>query len=401
MNTPKLRFPEFKDEWKKTKFNDIAKFFSGGTPSSTNKRYYTGSIPFIKSGEISQKHTEQHISEEGLKNSSAKLVNKGDLLFALYGATSGEVAISKLNGAINQAVLCIKTKGNNLFLFQLLSYKKNSITQKYLQGGQGNLSAKIVKEIDLILPTLPEQTKIANFLSTVDKRIELLNNKLNLLEEYKKGATQKLFSQEVRFKEENGEEFPEWEKKRLGGISTNHSGTPLEKYTTEESNYNFISIGNYGKNGCYVDNGQRVKLNDITKKKLLYKNDIVMVLNDKTKSGDIIGASILIDKNDKYIYNQRSQRITFNSEIVNIRFMWFQLNWSLFRKEVFRRSQGGTQIYINFSEVEKIKLSLPSLPEQTKIANFLSSIDTKIELATKELNKTEEYKRGLLQQMFI
>src|SRR5690606_1398613 len=99
-------------EWEEKKLGEISTTFSGGTPKSTNKKFYQGTIPFIKSGEISQKHTEQFINELALKESSAKLVKKGDLLYARYGATSGQVAISQIDGAINQAVLCIRSNLN-------------------------------------------------------------------------------------------------------------------------------------------------------------------------------------------------------------------------------------------------------------------------------------------------
>ena len=116
INVPKLRFKEFSGEWKNTNIGSIGTFFSGGTPASSNKSYYEGSIPFIGSGKIGANEVEQFITEEALKNSSAKIVDIGDLLYALYGATSGEVAISKINGAINQAVLCIRTDENKIFL---------------------------------------------------------------------------------------------------------------------------------------------------------------------------------------------------------------------------------------------------------------------------------------------
>ena len=105
--TPKLRFKEFSGDWEVKKLGDECRFFSGGTPLTTNRSYYDGNIPFIRSAEISGDTTELTISESGLNNSSAKMVQKGDLLYALYGATSGEVSISKIDGAINQAILCI------------------------------------------------------------------------------------------------------------------------------------------------------------------------------------------------------------------------------------------------------------------------------------------------------
>ena len=115
-NVPDLRFPIFHKKWNQTTFGVITKVFSGGTPLSKIKSFYNGNIPFIRSGEINKGKTEMFLSEEGLKNSSAKLICKGDLLLALYGATSGEIGSSKINGAINQAILCIKSSENIGFL---------------------------------------------------------------------------------------------------------------------------------------------------------------------------------------------------------------------------------------------------------------------------------------------
>lgn len=114
-------------EWEEKKLGDIGTFFSGGTPLTTKKEYFNGEIPFIRSGEINSHKTEQYISELGLKKSSAKMVKEGDLIYALYGATSGEVAISKMNGAINQAILCIRTNELNRFFYYYLFFKKENI----------------------------------------------------------------------------------------------------------------------------------------------------------------------------------------------------------------------------------------------------------------------------------
>ena len=180
-------------EWEEKKLGEISTTFSGGTPKSTNKKFYQGTIPFIKSGEISQKHTEQFINELALKESSAKLVKKGDLLYALYGATSGQVAISQIDGAINQAVLCIRSNLNTIYLLNFFLWKKDSILSTYLQGGQGNLSAAILKEIFVPVPCLEEQTKIANCLSAIDQKIEVVAQQIEQAKQWKKGLLQQMF----------------------------------------------------------------------------------------------------------------------------------------------------------------------------------------------------------------
>lgn len=194
-SVPKLRFPRFTDDWEKSKIGKITDSFSGGTPSANKKEYYGGSIPFIRSGEINSESTELFLSEEGLKNSSAKLVKKGDVLYAMYGATSGEVGISKINGAINQAILALKPKGENdaNFITQWLIRQKTSIVNTFLQGGQGNLSGTIVKEIFIPIPTSKEeQIQIGNFFKQLDELIALQQQELDALKQTKKAFLQKM-----------------------------------------------------------------------------------------------------------------------------------------------------------------------------------------------------------------
>ena len=194
---PKLRFPEFKGEWEEKVLGEVGRnIFSGGTPKTSNKEYYGGDIPFIRSAEINRNETELFLTLEGLNNSSAKMIEKGDLLIALYGANSGEVALAKINGAINQAILCFKSE-SNAFVYQYLLLKKEAILSKYIQGGQGNLSGEIIKSIKILLPSLPEQQKIADCLSSLDELIEARREKIASLKAYKKGLLQQLFPQEV------------------------------------------------------------------------------------------------------------------------------------------------------------------------------------------------------------
>ncbi|WKB49957.1 restriction endonuclease subunit S (plasmid) [Lactococcus lactis subsp. lactis] len=192
---PELRFAGFADDWEERKLGEITTSYSGGTPSAGNSSYYKGDIPFIRSGEINSSKTELFLTEEGFNNSSAKLVEVGDILYALYGATSGEVGISQINGAINQAILAIKPiEGyESQFIMQWLKLQKQKIIDKYLQGGQGNLSGTIVKDLFLRIPDSKEQKKIGQFFKQLDDTIALHQRKLDLLKEQKKGFLQKMF----------------------------------------------------------------------------------------------------------------------------------------------------------------------------------------------------------------
>lgn len=176
---PKRRFPGFTGDWEQRKLGDVTTSYSGGTPSAGKSEYYGGEIPFIRSAEINSDSTELFISESGLNKSSAKMVSVGDILYAMYGATSGEVGISRINGAINQAILAIRTREgyDSQFIMQWLRSQKQKIIDKYLQGGQGNLSGSIVKKLQIEFPNHEEQKKIGGLFKDLDNLITLHQRK--------------------------------------------------------------------------------------------------------------------------------------------------------------------------------------------------------------------------------
>ena len=192
---PIIRFKGFTDPWEQRKVGEVSESYSGGTPSVGVKEYYGGQIPFIRSAEINSEITELFLTEEGLKNSSARLVAVGDILYALYGATSGEVGRARLKGAINQAILAIKphTDYDSEYLAQWLRKSKHSIIETYLQGGQGNLSGTIVKELSVDFPSLKEQKAIGDFFRQLDNLITLHQRELEKLQNIKKSMLEKMF----------------------------------------------------------------------------------------------------------------------------------------------------------------------------------------------------------------
>ena len=199
-DTPEIRFPGFTGAWEQRKLGDVSESYSGGTPSVGNKSYYGGSIPFIRSAEINSESTELFLTEEGLSNSSARMVSKGDILYALYGATSGEAGRSHINGAINQAILAILPHDgyDSEFLMQWLRKSKQSIIDVYLQGGQGNLSGAIVKALEVNFPSLAEQRQIGNYFQSLDHLITLHQRELEETKTYKKILAKLLLTGIVR-----------------------------------------------------------------------------------------------------------------------------------------------------------------------------------------------------------
>lgn len=372
---PKLRFPEFEGSWEKKNIGSLGSFFSGGTPTSTNKTYYEGHIPFIGSGKINDSTVDQFITDEALSNSSAKLVEKGDLLYALYGATSGEVAISKINGAINQAVLCIRTDENKIFLKSWFEKNKENILSTYLQGGQGNLSAQIVKSLIINLPLIKEQTKIASFLTAVDDKLQALKQKKTLLEQYKKGVMQKIFSQELRFKDDNGNEYPDWEEKKLGEVA-NKKSSNISANKIEDNFGDYII---YGASG-------------ILKKIDFYKeeDDYISIVKD--------GAGV-----GRLLYCKGQSSVLGTMEIIrpNEGIDTYYLFCLLSNIDFVKYVTGSTIPHIYFKDYSSEICGLPCIEEQTKIANFLSAIVDKINHCQSQIEKIEVWKKGLLQQMFV
>ncbi|MEG9329063.1 restriction endonuclease subunit S [Salinimicrobium catena] len=385
---PYLRFKEFQKLWKKYKLEDFCNFFSGGTPSSTNKSYYSGTIPFIGSGNIFDNKVSSFITEEALQSSSAKMVNEGDLLYALYGANSGEVAVSKMKGAINQAILCIRSEENIYFIYSLLSLNQKKIITKYLQGGQGNLSARIIKNLKFHVPSLPEQQKIASFLSAVDNKIQQFTRKKDLLETYKKGVMQKLFSQEIRFKDEEGKEYSEWEEKRFDKLFKFKQGLqfPVEEQSEApfKDSISFIRIINVTSD----PNDSRFVKNP-GKEYHLTSKDLFMV-----RYGD---AGRIAMGFEGVIANNMFNLIPIQN--LHRKFYYYLIEFNY--KKLHNLAGSSTMPALNFTSLGSFKLLVPQKEEQQKIAEFLSAIDRKLEAVSQQIGRTQAFKKGLLQQMFV
>ena len=414
-NIPVLRFPEFQNdgEWIAKSIKDIAKTFSGGTPTVGNSDYYGGSIPFIRSGEITKSTTDLFITELGLSSSSAKIVEEGTILYALYGATSGEVAISKIRGAINQAILAIIPKSRKYvvnYIYYFLKHQKAQILSKYLQGGQGNLSGAIIDNLSIAFPcdykgniSDVEQTKIADCFVSIDKEIDATKRKLVLLKEHKKGLMQRLFpakgktTPELRFPEFQND--GEWEVYALGQIFSRIT----EKNTLNNQNVLTISA-QYGLISQYDYFNKNVAALDVSKYYLVNKGDFAY---NKSKSQGYPYGAIKALK----LYNQGVVspiyicfRIKDNQNFSKAFFEYY-FESELIHKEINSISQEGARNHglLNISTEDffaKINLYVPSLTEQFKIANTLSSIDKQIAKYDEKIKALELHKQGLMQQLF-
>ncbi|CZQ89437.1 restriction endonuclease subunit S [Trichococcus ilyis] len=395
---PSIRFNGFTDTWEQRKLSEISESYSGGTPSVSNRSYYGGSIPFIRSGEITSKNTELYITEEGLNSSSAKLVEEGDILYALYGATSGEVGISQINGAINQAILAIKPKieYDSNFIMQWLRRQKNSIISTYLQGGQGNLSGAIVKDLTLAVPIEnEEQTKIGTFFKHLDDTIALHQRQLDNFKELKKAMLQKMFPQ-------NGEKVPEvrfegftegWEQRKLGEWIV-----PYAEKTNRNNQYPVLTSSRRGiflqtdyYNGNQIASEDNTGYNIVPRGYFTYRHmsdDEIFKFN----INDIVDYGIV-----STLYPVFTTKQGLDSD-----FLQYQLNnGGEFRSYATLQKQGGSRTYMYLSKLENLKLTIPELQEQIKISNFFNQLDQSINLHQQKVNDYQQIKKAMLQKMFV
>ncbi|EOI6539823.1 restriction endonuclease subunit S [Enterococcus hirae] len=401
---PEIRFPGFTEDWEQRKLGDITESFSGGTPTAGKSEYYGGDIPFIRSGEISSELTELFITENGLNNSSAKMVKAGDILYALYGATSGEVSISRINGAINQAILAIRpTKNDNSYLIvQWLRKQKDTIISTYLQGGQGNLSGSIVKDLVITLPQdKEEQNKIGAFFKQLDDTIALHQRKLDLLKETKKGFLQKMFPK-------NGAKVPEirfpgfteaWEERKLETLFEKGGSGGTPKSTNPDyyrGDIPFLGISDISNSNGYIKKTEK----SITLEGL---NNSAAWVVPKGAISLAMYASVgkLAILNIDVATSQAFYNMVFNDDRLRD-FVYQRLSMANDLGEWIKLISTGTQANLNADKVKNFVIQLPSnIEEIGKIGSFLNQIDNTIILHQRKLDLLKETKKGFLQKMFV
>jgi len=412
-SNPKIRFKGYDNSLERKTIGDITTSFSGGTPKSSNKIYYEGNIPFIRSGEIKSKQTELFISDHALKDSSAKMVEKGDILYALYGATSGEVAISQINGAINQAILAIKPNSgySSEFIMNYLKKEKDNILEKYLQGGQGNLSAAIVKSIELSLPSIEEQSAIGSLFHTLDDLLASYKVNLANYQSLKAAMLSKMFPKagqtvpEIRLDEFEGE----WECLKMADIFKIIDGDRGKNYPGESDFFNvghtlFLDTGNVKKTGL-----------DFSSIKFISEEKDKELRNGKLILGDFILTSRGTLGNVAY-YDENIQRdyssVRINSAMLILRpllgdkmshkYILAILRGNLISDFMKVNQVGSAQPHITKKEFSKIKVQVPSnIREQQAIGAYFSNLDQLITSYQEKITQLETLKKKLLQDMFI
>jgi type I restriction enzyme S subunit len=309
---------------------------------------------------------------------------------------------------VNQHVCIIRLNaGNNSnFIQSILASDKGQTKLKNLSTGSGRegLNFQSIKNLEVYIPSIQEQTKIANFLSSIDEKINLLKEKKSLLEEYKKGIMQKIFNQEIRFKDDNGNDFADWEVKTLGEIGTFQTSS-IDKISRDDEEEVFLvnylnvykheNINNYTKQHLQIVTAKNSQITSCN----LKKGDILFTPSSETP--DDIGQSVVIFEDlNNCVYSYHLMRFRPNIEI-DILYSHYFCNNTKVLGQISRLATGSTRFTISVKSFSSIIIDLPCLKEQSKIANFLTAIDEKIELVSNQIQDTQEYKKGLLQQMFV
>lgn len=409
---PALRFPEFSGEWEEKRFGEVYTFRTTNSYSRDNLNYKKGYLKNIHYGDIHVKYKTlfdvsnedvPYINEEVNINKIPQdnYCKKNDLIIA--DASEDYSGIGKTIEIINtnneKIVAGLHTILARPDLYALASgfggyiMKNEKITLQIKKHSQGikvlGLSSNRLSEISLFIPMYLEQQKIAEFLSSIDERIQLLKEKKKQLETYKKGMMQKIFNQEIRFKDENGNNYPDWEEKGLGEVCNFQNGKAHENCIDSEGEYIVV-------NSKFIST--RGKIKKFTHEQIhpLLKEQIVMVMSDVPK-GKALGKCFYIDKDNLYTLNQRI--CSLFSETVNNKFIFYLID----RNPYFLSFDSGVgQTNLRKEDVLDCTILVPnSLSEQQKIANFLSAIDDKIEMCNNQITENEQYKKGLLQQMFV
>lgn len=396
---PKIRGIGFTDNWDTWKVGEKTKSFSGGTPKSSDKSFYGGHIPFIRSGEINSDITELFITEEALNNSSAKMVAKGDILYALYGATSGEVSLSKIKGAINQAILAIKPDNGNSseFIMNYLKKKKDTILRKYLQGGQGNLSASIIKNIEIGFPSREEQHNIGSLFRTLDDLLASYKDNLANYQSLKATMLSKMFPKagqtvpEIRLDGFEGE----WEEKCIGEIADIVRGAsprPIQdpKWFDSNSEIGWLRISDVTSQNGRIHSLEQ-KISKLGQEKTRVLTEPHLLLSIAATVGKPVVNYVKTGVHDGFLIFMNPK---FDREFM---FQWLEM----FREKWNRYGQPGSQVNLNSDIVKNQKILIPSMEEQRAIGAYFSNLDNLINSHQEKISQLETLKKKLLQDMFI
>ena len=392
---PKLRFKGYNDEWKHYRLKDFTTRVTRKNSKLESERPLT--ISAIN-GLIDQKdYFNRQIASKDM--SGYYLLKKGEFAYnKSYSNGYPYGSIKRLNkydnGALSTLYICFSCENiNSDFLEKYFDtdkwYKEIYIIAVEGARNHGLLNISVDDFFSTIhkFPSLPEQEKIASFLTLIDKKIEKQKELVELLKKYKRGLLSQIFSQKLRFKDAEGNDYPEWEEKQIKDIFTFYNGKAHEKEITENGKYIVV-------NSKFISTSGQVKkyINEMIVP--LKKNDIVMVMSD-VPNGKAMSKCYLIENDNIYSLNQRICALRTN---MIAQYFIYQIS----RNQYFLKFDNGvSQTNLRKEDVLKCPVIVPIIKEQIKISNIISKLDNIIEKENILLDSYNYYKKGLLQKMFI
>lgn len=398
---PKLRFRGFEGEWEVDKLKNVTHYvdYRGRGPEKSEQGIFLVTAKNIKKGFIDYKCSREYVPISTYNDVMKKgLPQVGDVLFTTEAPLGNIAQVDNSNIALAQRVIKFRAKQNlnNNFLlhFMLNPYYQKEINQKAIGSTVLGISGKDLHRTTINFPSLPEQKKIASFLSAIDKKISQLTQKVSLLEQYKKGLMQQIFSQQIRFKADDGGSFPDWEEKKLGNLTYK-----VGKKNKENIQYPIYSINNQEGFRPQSEQFEGLDSNDRGYDISLYKivNKETFAYNPARINVGSIGYSY---KLDKVIISSLYVCFKTTKELEDL-YLLAYLSTNIFNTYILRYEEGGVRQYLFYDNFSQINIPLPSNQEQKKIANFLSELDAKINQTQAQLEQQQAYKKGLLQQLFV
>lgn len=403
---PLIRFPEFKDAWEHKRLNEL---LSEAKKRNEDLKYGKDEVLSV-SGELGIVNQIEHLgrSYAGVSVHQYHVVEVGDIVYTKSPLKANPFGIIKLNkgkaGIVSTLYAVYKVNQQTVYgPFIDYYFSLDANTNRYLRplvkkGAKNDMKINnaYVLHDRIFAPAIPEQKRIASFFTVLDKKIAELKQKKTLLEQYKKGVMQKLFSQELRFRDENGKDFPKWEVKQLQEVAVIARGKskhrPRDASFLYGGKYPFIQTGDIRNAGLYLEKYSQTYSEDgLKQSKLWNENTLCMTI-----AANIAETSIL-----KIKACFPDSIIGINPKELKTTVLFLKYQFDEFKSEVQRLSQGNAQENLNTEKISKIKFNFPSIEEQLKIVEFIYAIDMKVERTANQLQQTQQYKKGLLQNMFI
>jgi type I restriction enzyme S subunit len=386
------------EDWEVVKVENLGALIGGGTPSTKNEDFWNGTIPWISSSDLDENSiynisVSRFINENAIKNSATKLIPKNSILIV------SRVGVGKI--AINDQLLCTSQDFQSLVLnrdnHHFIAYEIKNEIQKLITYNQGTSIKGFVKNdllgLQIPLPPLEEQEKIAEVLTTWDDAIELQENLIGEKESLKKGLMQKLLGGEVRFREFTDK----WKETKLGEVIKLQGGYAFKNKEFKKSGIPIVRISNISNTSNYMEMNDLVYYNELSNDNnfIIKKNDLLIAM-----SGATTGKVSIYNLEQKAYLNQRVGLFkSLKPSLIDYGFLIQFVFSNIFSSQLTSLLVAGAQPNISSKDIESLKIKLPSLQEQQKIAEVLSLADNEIELLKNELDELKLQKKGLMQKL--